>query len=79
MSSNYFNFGLVNAVPPGDEDWFCPGCDCKDNCIDVLNDFQGTNISILDKWEVRIQLLFINQNFSFMHSVLLISPAEDLS
>lgn len=40
------------SVPPDDEGWLCPGCDCKVDCIELLNDSQGTNLSILDTWEV---------------------------
>ncbi|KAB5520712.1 hypothetical protein DKX38_025031 [Salix brachista] len=42
---------LREDIPPGDEGWLCPGCDCKVDCIDLLNDSQGTNISISDSWE----------------------------
>lgn len=38
-------------VPPGDEGWLCPGCDCKVDCIDLLNESQGTKLSIEDGWE----------------------------
>eukprot|EP00268_Persea_americana_P032875 TRINITY_DN3250_c0_g1_i2.p1 TRINITY_DN3250_c0_g1~~TRINITY_DN3250_c0_g1_i2.p1 ORF type:complete len:531 (+),score=116.21 TRINITY_DN3250_c0_g1_i2:291-1883(+) len=42
---------LNEEIPPGDEIWLCPGCKCKVYCIDLLNDVQGTQLSILDKWE----------------------------
>ncbi|XP_022942376.1 homeobox protein HAT3.1 [Cucurbita moschata] len=43
---------LLNSdIPPDDEGWLCPGCDCKDDCIDLLNEFQGSNLSITDGWE----------------------------
>ncbi|KAF5203357.1 Pathogenesis-related homeodomain protein [Thalictrum thalictroides] len=42
---------LKEEIPPGDEGWLCPGCDCKIDCIDLLNDSQGTNLSIDDAWE----------------------------
>ncbi|KAF9675838.1 hypothetical protein SADUNF_Sadunf09G0074900 [Salix dunnii] len=42
---------LREEIPPGDEGWLCPGCDCKVDCTDLLNDSQGTNISISDCWE----------------------------
>ncbi|KAL6494674.1 hypothetical protein OROGR_031474 [Orobanche gracilis] len=42
---------LKEDIPPGDEGWLCPGCDCKVDCIDMLKDFQGTKISINDSWE----------------------------
>lgn len=38
-------------IPPDDEGWLCPGCDCKVDCIELLNDSQGTNLSINDSWE----------------------------
>ncbi|KAF9665969.1 hypothetical protein SADUNF_Sadunf16G0180300 [Salix dunnii] len=52
----YHQFCLVppllrEDIPPGDEGWLCPGCDCKVDCIDLLNESQGTNISISDSWE----------------------------
>ncbi|GFS42128.1 homeodomain-like protein with RING/FYVE/PHD-type zinc finger domain-containing protein [Actinidia rufa] len=40
---------LKQDIPPDDEGWLCPGCDCKVDCIDLLNDSQGTNLSVLDK------------------------------
>ncbi|KAA0037202.1 pathogenesis-related homeodomain protein [Cucumis melo var. makuwa] len=43
---------LLNTdIPPDDEGWLCPGCDCKDDCLDLLNEFQGSNLSITDGWE----------------------------
>lgn len=51
LSSDCFFFFLV---PPGDEIWLCPGCKCKVYCFDLLNDVQGTQLSILDKWEVSL-------------------------
>ncbi|KAF2320993.1 hypothetical protein GH714_032497 [Hevea brasiliensis] len=42
---------ILCDVPPDDEGWLCPGCDCKVDCIELLNDSQGTNISISDSWE----------------------------
>ncbi|XP_048336225.2 homeobox protein HAT3.1 isoform X1 [Ziziphus jujuba] len=42
---------LSEHIPPGDEGWLCPGCDCKFDCIDLLNDSQGTDLSISDSWE----------------------------
>ncbi|KAL5716821.1 hypothetical protein ACHQM5_009940 [Ranunculus cassubicifolius] len=42
---------LKEEIPPGDEGWLCPGCDCKLDCIDLLNDSQGTDLSMDDNWE----------------------------
>lgn len=42
---------LKEEIPPGDEGWLCPGCDCKVDCIDMLNDLQGNKVTILDTWE----------------------------
>ncbi|XP_016478781.2 pathogenesis-related homeodomain protein [Nicotiana tabacum] len=42
---------LKEDIPPDDEGWLCPGCDCKVDCIDLLNDLQGTNLSVTDSWE----------------------------
>ncbi|KAF9622015.1 hypothetical protein IFM89_029235 [Coptis chinensis] len=47
----YASSVLFVLVPPGDEGWLCPGCDCKVDCIDLLNDSQGTNLSLGDEWE----------------------------
>ncbi|GAV86468.1 Homeobox domain-containing protein/PHD domain-containing protein [Cephalotus follicularis] len=38
-------------IPLDDDGWLCPGCDCKLDCIELLNESQGTNLSITDKWE----------------------------
>ncbi|KAI7755385.1 hypothetical protein M8C21_013981, partial [Ambrosia artemisiifolia] len=42
---------LKEQVPPGDEGWLCPACDCKADCVDLLNDSLGTDLSIEDNWE----------------------------
>ncbi|PIM99086.1 PHD Zn-finger protein [Handroanthus impetiginosus] len=42
---------LKEDIPPGDEGWLCPGCDCKVDCIEMLKDFQGTKVSVTDSWE----------------------------
>ncbi|KAK7343502.1 hypothetical protein VNO77_12287 [Canavalia gladiata] len=42
---------LTEDIPPGDEGWLCPGCDCKDDCIDLVNDSLGTRLSLGDTWE----------------------------
>ncbi|XP_047980635.1 pathogenesis-related homeodomain protein-like [Salvia hispanica] len=42
---------LKADIPPGDESWLCPGCDCKADCIDMLKDVQEKKISIIDSWE----------------------------
>nr|XP_008338248.1 homeobox protein HAT3.1-like isoform X1 [Malus domestica]XP_008338250.1 homeobox protein HAT3.1-like isoform X1 [Malus domestica]XP_008338251.1 homeobox protein HAT3.1-like isoform X1 [Malus domestica]XP_017178666.1 homeobox protein HAT3.1-like isoform X1 [Malus domestica]XP_028965500.1 homeobox protein HAT3.1-like isoform X1 [Malus domestica] len=42
---------LSEDIPPDDEGWLCPGCDCKVDCFDLLNDSQGTNLSVTDSWE----------------------------
>ncbi|KAI3827959.1 hypothetical protein L1987_02048 [Smallanthus sonchifolius] len=42
---------LKEQVPPGDEGWLCPACDCKVDCVDLLNDYMGTDLSIEDSWE----------------------------
>ncbi|KAI3805026.1 hypothetical protein L1987_27022 [Smallanthus sonchifolius] len=42
---------LKEHVPPGDEGWLCPACDCKADCIDLLNDSLATDLSIEDSWE----------------------------
>ncbi|KAG2306262.1 hypothetical protein Bca52824_026010 [Brassica carinata] len=38
-------------IPPDDESWLCPGCDCKDYSFDLLNDSLGTKLSVSDSWE----------------------------
>ncbi|KAI4318766.1 hypothetical protein MLD38_032435 [Melastoma candidum] len=42
---------LKEQIPPGDEGWLCPACDCKVDCIDMLNKSQGTDLSFRDSWE----------------------------
>ncbi|KAL6845576.1 hypothetical protein ACP4OV_025071 [Aristida adscensionis] len=38
-------------IPAGDEGWYCPACVCKIHCIEVLNELQGSKLSIHDSWE----------------------------
>jgi len=42
---------LAEDIPPDDEGWLCPACDCKLDCIDVLNELQGSTLAIHDSWE----------------------------
>ncbi|KDO47945.1 hypothetical protein CISIN_1g001512mg [Citrus sinensis] len=42
---------LKEDIPPDDEGWLCPGCDCKVDCIDLVNELQGTRLFITDNWE----------------------------
>ncbi|KAL3515339.1 hypothetical protein ACH5RR_022241 [Cinchona calisaya] len=42
---------LKEDIPTDEEGWLCPGCDCKVDCTELLSDFQGSNLSVLDKWE----------------------------
>ncbi|WOL19664.1 homeobox protein HOX1A [Canna indica] len=42
---------LTHEIPPGDQGWLCPACDCKEDCLQLLNEFQGSNLSIEDSWE----------------------------
>ncbi|VFQ81876.1 unnamed protein product [Cuscuta campestris] len=46
---------LKEDFPPDDEGWLCPGCDCKVDCVDLLNDLLGTDLSITDSWEKVFQ------------------------
>ncbi|KAE8708267.1 Auxin-responsive GH3 family protein [Hibiscus syriacus] len=43
---------LKEDIPPDDEGWLCPGCNCKVDCIQLLNESQGTSFSLTDNWEV---------------------------
>ncbi|XP_078430296.1 homeodomain-like protein with RING/FYVE/PHD-type zinc finger domain-containing protein [Wolffia australiana] len=38
-------------IPPGDEGWLCPACECKLDCIDLINEQRGANLSVEDSWE----------------------------
>ncbi|MED6119161.1 hypothetical protein PIB30_009263 [Stylosanthes scabra] len=42
---------LTKDIPPGHEIWLCPGCNCKLECIKLLNDSLGTSLTIRDSWE----------------------------
>ncbi|KAK8617650.1 hypothetical protein V6N13_080559 [Hibiscus sabdariffa] len=42
---------LKEDIPPDDEGWLCPGCDCKVDCIELVNESQGTNLSLTESWE----------------------------
>ncbi|KAK7269897.1 hypothetical protein RIF29_22692 [Crotalaria pallida] len=42
---------LTENIPSGDEGWLCPGCDCKDDCMDLVNDSLGTRLTLTDTWE----------------------------
>ncbi|XWS39896.1 hypothetical protein CRYUN_Cryun18bG0093900 [Craigia yunnanensis] len=42
---------LKEDIPPDDEGWLCPGCDCKVDCIEFVNESQGTSFSLNDTWE----------------------------
>lgn len=52
---------LLFIVPPDDEGWLCPGCDCKDDSLDLLNDSLGTKLSVSDSWEVRMSIFIVKR------------------
>ncbi|KAL8129239.1 hypothetical protein V2J09_018394, partial [Rumex salicifolius] len=41
----------TEEIPPGDEGWYCPACDCKFDCVELLNDSMGTKLSISHNFE----------------------------
>ncbi|XP_042450981.1 homeobox protein HOX1A-like [Zingiber officinale] len=41
----------THEIPPGDQGWLCPACDCKVDCFNLLNEFQGSTLTIEDTWE----------------------------
>nr|GEZ64541.1 homeobox protein HAT3.1 [Tanacetum cinerariifolium] len=43
---------ILRDVPPGDEGWLCPACDYKMECVDLINETQGTDLSVNDSWEI---------------------------
>ncbi|XP_022745506.1 homeobox protein HAT3.1-like isoform X2 [Durio zibethinus] len=43
---------LKEDIPPDHEGWLCPRCDCKVDCIELVNESQGTSFSLTDSWEV---------------------------
>lgn len=56
--ANYVaNRSLGCAVPPGDEGWLCPVCECKMECIEVINAYLGTNFEVENSWEVSAMLI----------------------
>uniref|UniRef100_A0A0D6R2W9 Uncharacterized protein n=1 Tax=Araucaria cunninghamii TaxID=56994 RepID=A0A0D6R2W9_ARACU len=38
-------------IPPGDEGWLCPACDCKLDCVDLVNDYLDTAFELEESWE----------------------------
>uniref|UniRef100_A0A7I4DNG1 PHD-type domain-containing protein n=1 Tax=Physcomitrium patens TaxID=3218 RepID=A0A7I4DNG1_PHYPA len=38
-------------IPPGDEGWLCPVCDCKMECIEAINSYFGTSFEVENSWE----------------------------
>lgn len=61
------------TVPLGDDGWLCPACDCKVDCIDLLNEFQGSDLSIEDSWEVSLYVQIVShilRMYSFFIAIL---------
>jgi hypothetical protein len=48
---------LECAVPPGDEGWLCPVCDCKMECVEAINGDLGTNYEVENSWEVSSMMV----------------------
>uniref|UniRef100_A0A0D9WIR2 PHD-type domain-containing protein n=1 Tax=Leersia perrieri TaxID=77586 RepID=A0A0D9WIR2_9ORYZ len=48
---NCLNPPMLTKDIPGDEGWICPACDCKEDCIYLINEHQGANLSMTDTWE----------------------------
>ncbi|XP_041013795.1 homeobox protein HAT3.1 [Juglans microcarpa x Juglans regia] len=47
----FHQYCLEPPLSPDEKGWLCPGCDCKVDCIDLLNETQGTDLSLADSWE----------------------------
>ncbi|KAB2050922.1 hypothetical protein ES319_A12G020600v1 [Gossypium barbadense] len=60
---------LKEDIPPDDEGWLCPGCDCKVDCIQLLNEFQGTSFSLTDNWEVNNRRSFLRHWYLKMEKI----------
>lgn len=43
---------VLLPVPPEDEGWLCPVCDCKLECLDAVNAYFGTSYGMEDHWKV---------------------------
>ena len=75
LLSVLFCLALIIAVPPDDEGWLCPACDCKVDCMDLLNDSQETKLSVTDSWEViyKISSFFLISLVCFTSSLNMVS------
>lgn len=40
------------AVPPGDEGWLCPVCECKMDCVELINAEFNSKYEVENSWEV---------------------------
>ncbi|KAJ7557358.1 hypothetical protein O6H91_05G123500 [Diphasiastrum complanatum] len=41
----------AHDIPPDDEGWLCPVCDCKLDCLDLINDFMEEDFELETSWE----------------------------
>ncbi|MCO5557168.1 hypothetical protein L7F22_010727 [Adiantum nelumboides] len=41
----------TDEIPPDDEGWLCPICDCKSECLDAINAYSGTSYGVEDSWK----------------------------
>lgn len=41
----------TDDIPPDDEGWLCPVCECKLECLDVVNAYLGTSYCMEDHWQ----------------------------
>lgn len=46
------------AVPPGDEGWLCPVCECKMECVEAINSYLNTTFEVENSWEVSARCRF---------------------
>eukprot|EP00250_Pteridium_aquilinum_P013069 c21111_g1_i1 orf=190-2352(+) len=41
----------TDDIPPDDEGWLCPVCDCKSECLEAVNAHLGTSYDMGDHWK----------------------------
>ncbi|KAJ0980254.1 hypothetical protein J5N97_008509 [Dioscorea zingiberensis] len=58
---------LSENIPSGDEGWLCPACDCKVDCLDLLNEFQESDLNIENTWENVFPEVAATSNSGVLH------------
>ena len=64
------NLCNIVSVPPGDEGWLCPACDCKLDCIDFIDELIKSGLLLQAVFAWRSGCFYLEGSFGKLGFIL---------